>query len=129
MNLTSQRLTAAASLAAAAGLGLVIGRLSWRAAGRKAEPLPLPAPPLLLPAGASAAAEEETGPALDLAGLTELSAAPERFYLPDSSLGALADSFAAIDGARLPLHSQVCPSCGPMIKQPVTGAGRRAGSR
>lgn len=52
-------------------------------------------------------AEQQTGLALDLGCLTELGAAPERFYLPDGSLEALSDSFASVEGRRLPLHSQV----------------------
>lgn len=34
-------------------------------------------------------------------------AAPAHFYLPDASCEALADSFAIVEGARLPLHSAV----------------------
>ncbi|KAL4419915.1 hypothetical protein ABPG75_007013 [Micractinium tetrahymenae] len=125
MTLTEQRLTAAAGLAAAAGLGLVIGRLSWRADSRKPELPPLPPPPLLLPAGG--AAEEAPGPTLDLPGLSELGAAPERFYLPDGSLAALADSFAVVDGTRWPLHSQVLSTQSAVLRDLFVSARSEGG--
>lgn len=44
-------------------------------------------------------------PAMDLSALNP--AQPAAFYLSDSSMEALADSFAVIDGTRLPLHGPI----------------------
>lgn len=126
MNSTEQRLVTAVGLAAATGIGLVIGRLSWRAIGSKVEPPLLPALPLPLHAGATA--EEARGPTLDLASLTELDATPEQFYMPDSSLAALTDSFAVVEGStRFPLHSQV-GRCGCALTMQLSGSSTGRGA-
>lgn len=127
MNSTEQRLVTAVGLAAATGIGLVIGRLSWRAIGSKVEPPLLPALPLPLHAGATA--EEARGPTLDLASLTELDATPEQFYMPDSSLAALTDSFAVVEGStRFPLHSQVLSTQSTVLRELFVSARGEGGA-
>ncbi|KAL4430395.1 hypothetical protein ABPG77_002201 [Micractinium sp. CCAP 211/92] len=72
--------------------------------------------------------EQQTGPALDLGCLTELGAAPERRYLPDGSLEALSDSFASVEGRRLPLHSQVLSTQSAVLRELFVSA-REAGGQ
>lgn len=82
-------------------------------------------PPPLLPAVLGAGAAPEEAPLVDLEALD--AAAPERFYLPDAAaFAALADCYAVVDGARLPLHSPVLALQSSVLRQVVLqfcGAG------
>ncbi len=60
------------------------------------------------PPGAASPAGAGGAPAARLPNLATFDAThPEKFFLPDSALAALADCFAVVEGVRLPLHSQV----------------------
>ncbi len=61
------------------------------------------------------AGADDAASLIDLSSLDE--SAPERFYLPDDCCAQLADCYAVVEGARLPLHGAVLALQSAVLRQ------------